>query len=123
MIHLQSKQREVDVGLIRVQYTTDLYLLNDFIDIGNYNLRIISAVPEKALTYTTMLKTFDTYTWTFIVISVLSVLITMVAIEETWGSWMGTAVRASIHQCRLTTYVWGYLFINMIRYSVERTWI
>ena len=99
MIYSQSNAREVDLSLTRQFYLPDIYLLNDFIDFGNYNFRIISAIPEKALTYTTMLQPFDTYIWTFIVISVLSVLITMVAIEETWGTWMETTMRASIHQC------------------------
>ena len=79
---------------------SDIYRLNDFLfHIGNYNYRIISAIPEKALTYKTMLKPFDVYIWTGIVVSVLSVSLTMVAIEKTWGTWMGTAEKTSISQC------------------------
>ena len=79
---------------------SDTYRLNDFLfHIGNYHYRIISAIPEKALTYTTMLKPFDIYIWVFIVVSVLSVLLIMMAIEETWGTWMGTTGKTSIHQC------------------------
>ena len=90
----------MDLDLTREQYMSDIYRLNDFLfHIGNYNYRIISAIPEKALTYKTMLKPFDVYIWTGIFVSVLSVLFTMVAIEETWGTWMGTAEKTSISQC------------------------
>ena len=99
--HFQSNTREVDLDLTREQYMSDIYRLNDFLfHIGNYNYRIVSAIPEKALSYTTMLKPFDIYIWTSIVVSVASVLITMVAIEKNWDMLMGNLAGNSIHQCK-----------------------
>ena len=46
LTHFQSNTREVDLDLTREQYMSDIYRLNDFLfHIGNYNYRIVSAIP------------------------------------------------------------------------------
>ena len=69
---------------------------------GSYDFGIISAIPEKSLNYATMLTAYDVYTWIFIMISVFTVTITLVAIEKVSALWLGYSNSTSIHQCNMS---------------------
>ena len=82
---------------------SDIYRLNDFLfHIGNYNYRIISAIPEKTTDIATMIKPYDVYIRILIGISTIAVMLTMIAIEIITGVYMEEYVRSSIHQCKRT---------------------
>ena len=86
---------------MREIYLSDIYRLNDFLfHIGNYNFKLVTAIPEKMIGYATILKPYDIYSWAFIGLSVIAVMFTMVAIEHTSYTWIGQSAVSSLHQCR-----------------------
>ena len=97
----QANNREIDLALAREPYVTEIYRLNDYLfQSGEYNFLIISAKPEKTLGYTTMLKTYDVYTWMFIGISIVAVMLVMVVIEKVSSVWIERTSVSSIHLCK-----------------------
>ena len=104
-MHFQSNTREVDLAWTRDMYFHSLYSLNDYLfHIGNFDLVLVSAIPETTLNSTTMLKAFDIYIWIFICISLIIVIVTMVVIEKISTMWIGITGRVSLHQCMLRNY-------------------
>ena len=81
-------------------YLLDTYRLNDYLfHIGSYNFIISTAIPEKMMDYTTILKPYDIYIWMAIVISVFAVIFSMVIISRTSSLWITNSSRSSIHHC------------------------
>ena len=88
------------MALIREMYLFDTYRLNGYLfHIGSLNFIILTAIPERMLDYTTILKPYDIYIWILIFISVFAVMITMVAISQISILWIENSARRSIHQC------------------------
>lgn len=98
---MQTNDREVDLGLTQEQYMSDIFRLNDFLfQVGEYNFNIVSAIPKTTLGFTTMLKAYDIYTWMFIGISVMGMMVMMVVIEKVSHAWIETSQAGSIHHCK-----------------------
>ena len=79
----QSNNRETDISMVRLAYARHRYLQNDFIGpVGSYDLHLISGPPPERSEYLTLTKPFDSFTWIFTMISLVSVSIALIIIEK-----------------------------------------
>ena len=73
---------------------------NDFIGpLGSsYVFHIFSAEPKEIPNYLAVIAPFDGYTWAFVVASVISAFLALVAIDIAFSNWTKTSRRRILHQ-------------------------
>ena len=72
--------------MVHVFYHPTTYIGNDFIGpVGSYDLHLISGAPPERSEYLTLTKPFDSFTWVFTLISLVTVSIALICIEKLHG--------------------------------------
>ena len=72
---------------------------NDYLfTIGDLDHFIVTAIPNKALNYDTLVKPYDGYIWALIGISLATVIASFIIIENLSASWTNRFVTSSLYQ-------------------------
>ena len=84
----QSNNRETDLTLVKYAYTSRYFLRNDFIGpIGSYNIHFLSGAPPIRNKYITLTRPFDSYTWAFIIASLVAVTVSLLLMDKMQSIW------------------------------------
>ena len=75
---------------------------------GGTHLYIVSAPPQKALDYATVIRPFDEYTWASVVTSVVAVMVALIAIDKIAIKWTHRSTVNLLHQSRIISMYIGW---------------
>ena len=97
----QSGNREIDICIVKSTYNWFLYQSNDFIwPIGSYDFHFISGVPPERNEYLTLVLPYDSFTWAFIIASLVGVTITLILIDKLQANWTKQPSNDTVFQCK-----------------------
>ena len=70
---------------------------NDYIGpVGSFDFYLLSAAPQKTPKYYSFITVFDPSVWAFILASLVSVTIALIAIDNIHGRWSGASSKDTV---------------------------
>ena len=98
---LQSDNRETDLSIVNYLYTSQEFAKNDFIGpIGSYNFHFVSGAPPIRNKYITLIIPFDSYTWAFIITSLVGVTVSLLIMDKLQSSWTSQSSNDIVFKCK-----------------------
>ena len=87
--------------MVRLGYARHRFMRNDFIGpVGSYDLHLISGAPPERSEYLTLTKPFDSFTWVYTLISLVTVSIALLCIEKLHATWSKEFADDTIFHCK-----------------------
>ena len=105
--------------MVRLGYARHRFMRNDFIGpVGSYDLHLISGAPPERSEYLTLTKPFDSFTWVFTLISLVTVSIALICIEKLYATWSKESYDDTVFHCKCKSSKTGILAIAINSYSL-----
>ena len=100
--YFQSSNRNTDICMVRLSYAPHRYLKSDYIwPVGSYDFHVLSGAPPERKKYLMLILPFDSFTWAFIIGSVVGVSAILILTNVIWSILPIESHNETVFQCEI----------------------